>query len=237
MLSVEVAVAKVGKYASSESGDTFEMVERPRGGISLVLADGQRSGKGAKFISNMVSRKAMSLLGEGVRGAAAAQAAHDYLFAYRGGRVSSTLNIATIDLDERRLQLCRNNPVPVYVCRPEGIEVLDEPSQPVGFYADTTPVLATVALEAHTYVVMATDGLAGAGQRAGKPLDLRGEIATFFELGGRGAERLADGLLSSAWAADAGRPADDVSVVVIAATPEPDDVERPRRLLMRLPMG
>jgi hypothetical protein len=49
-MEFQVAVAKVGKYASSESGDTLEMIERPGGGLSFVLADGQRSGKSAKAI-------------------------------------------------------------------------------------------------------------------------------------------------------------------------------------------
>ncbi len=44
-MNVQFAVAKVSKYASRESGDTLEMAERQHGGISLVLADGQRSGK------------------------------------------------------------------------------------------------------------------------------------------------------------------------------------------------
>ena len=47
-LEIQVAAAKIGKYATSESGDTLEMIERPHGGVSLVLVDGQRSGKAAK---------------------------------------------------------------------------------------------------------------------------------------------------------------------------------------------
>ncbi len=47
-LEVEVAVAKVSKYAVSESGDSVELIERPHGGLSLVVVDGQRSGKSAK---------------------------------------------------------------------------------------------------------------------------------------------------------------------------------------------
>jgi serine phosphatase RsbU (regulator of sigma subunit) len=171
-----------------------------------------------------------------VRGPAAAQAAHDYLYAYRGGRVSSTLNIATLDLQRAAVQICRNSPVPVYVCRPEGLQVLDEPSQPVGFYTDTSPVLADVDMAAWTYVVMATDGLVSAGERAGSPLDVRREIEAFFELGGRGAERLAEALLDRALAADGGRPADDISVVVLAAMPK-EGGGRARRLRMRLPMA
>ena len=66
-MEFQAAVAKVSKYAQRESGDTVEMVERPHGGLSFVLADGQRSGRPAKLISNLVARKAISLLGEGVR--------------------------------------------------------------------------------------------------------------------------------------------------------------------------
>src|SRR5687768_542722 len=67
LMEVQIAVAKVGKWASRESGDTLEMVERPGGGVSLVLVDGQDSGQGARAISNVVARKAISLLAEGVR--------------------------------------------------------------------------------------------------------------------------------------------------------------------------
>ena len=88
-LELQVGVAKVAKYATVESGDTLEMIERPYGGLSLVLADGQRSGRAAKLISNLATRKAISLLAEGVRDGAAARAAHDYLRAHRKGKVSA----------------------------------------------------------------------------------------------------------------------------------------------------
>ena len=91
-MEVQIGVAKINKYASSESGDSLEVVERPGGGVSIVLADGQRSGKSAKRISNMVVRKVISLLAEGVRDGAAARAASDYLYAERSGKVLSTLH-------------------------------------------------------------------------------------------------------------------------------------------------
>ena len=43
-----VAVAKARKYATSESGDTLEMIERPTGGPSPTRADGEASGKATK---------------------------------------------------------------------------------------------------------------------------------------------------------------------------------------------
>lgn len=39
---------KVNKYATRESGDTVENIERPGGGMTLVKADGQSSGRGVK---------------------------------------------------------------------------------------------------------------------------------------------------------------------------------------------
>src|SRR5512142_1154426 len=114
-MHLDVAVAKTRKYATPESGDTIEMIERPGGGLSFVVVDGQRSGRSAKAISNIVARKAVSLLAEGVRDGAVARAAHDYLYTHRQGKVLATLNIASVDLVSRTLVLSRNNPVPILV--------------------------------------------------------------------------------------------------------------------------
>src|SRR5512133_112773 len=97
-MEVQIAVSKVRKYATSNSGDTVEVVERPHGGLSVVMADGQSSGRGAKTVSNLVVRKVIALLAEGVRDGAAARAASDSLFTERNGKVSATLNILSADL-------------------------------------------------------------------------------------------------------------------------------------------
>src|SRR5438876_728873 len=67
MLDIQIAVAKVNKYATRESGDTVEVVERPQGGFSVVLADGQGSGKASKAISHLVTAKVVSLIKDGAR--------------------------------------------------------------------------------------------------------------------------------------------------------------------------
>ena len=131
-MEARVAVAKVGKYATSESGDSIEMVERPSGGLSFVLADGQTSGKPAKAVSIAVTRKAISLLADGVRDGPAARAASDYLCTYRSGKVLSTLNILSIDLQSQTLVITRNNPVPVILIHDGSLRSLSDASEPVG---------------------------------------------------------------------------------------------------------
>ncbi len=238
-LELQVAVAKVGKYAVSESGDTVEMIERPQGGLSLVMVDGQRSGRSAKAISNLVARKAISLLADGVRDGAAARAAHDYLRTMRGGQVSATLNIMSVDLVTRTLVLSRNSHCPAVVVEGEEQELrlLDEPSEAIGVHPRTRPVIAELPLQQNLHVVVYTDGLLTAGERHGDAFDVPAFVRQQLAGGGdKGrAPSLADSLLARALELDRGRPADDVSVIAISivARAQPDDV---RRLAVRFPI-
>ncbi len=234
-LEARVAAAKVAKYATDESGDTIEMVERPHGGLSMVMADGQRSGKPAKAISNMVTRKALALLAEGVRDGAAARAAHDHLFTERRGQVSATLNIVSVDLLTRTLVLSRNSHCPIYIHTPAGLQCLNEPSQPVGIYPRTKPLITELPLQADTHVIVFTDGVLEAGEREGSTLDLPALITSLLGQEGATAQSLADGILAAAVALDHGRPSDDMSVLVLSIVPQ-GSADQARRLTVRFPI-
>jgi len=227
-IEVQIAVAKVGKYATSESGDTLEVVERPHGGLSVVLADGQRSGRAAKAISNIVVRKAMALLAEGVRDGAVARAAHDYLFLHRGGKVSAELHIVSVDLVSRTLVISRNSHCPVVAIKDGQLSLLDEPSTPIGIYSHTKPVITELPLEPDTYLIAFTDGVLEAGQQSGQQLDLTALVPDLLTATAGQPQALADTLLNHAVVADQGRPRDDISVLVVAvaAREHGDDVRR-----------
>jgi len=214
-VEVQVAVAKVAKYATSESGDTVEMIERPHGGLSFVMVDGQRSGRSAKAISNLVARKAISLLAEGVRDGAAARAAHDYLYTYRSGKVLATLNILSIDMVSRTMVLSHNSHCPILIVTDEGTRVLDEPSRPVGVHRGTKPIVVELSLQAPTTVVLFTDGLLDAGQRYGGSLDIPAAVQTLCDDQGCAAQSIADQLLVRALQLDRGRAGDDITILVL----------------------
>jgi serine phosphatase RsbU (regulator of sigma subunit) len=235
-MEVQIAVAKTNKYAVSSSGDTVEVVERPNGGLSVVLADGQSSGRGAKSISTLVVRKVISLLAEGVRDGAAARAASDSLYTERGGKVSSTLNIFSVDKQTNTLVITRNNPAPVLLSHDNGIIKLEEPSLPVGLYRDTRPVICEVPLEVGLTAVMYTDGLVHAGDRAGQPMDTAACLEALLGDGEPPSpQQIADSLLAFAVKLDQGRPADDISVAVLQVNSHTGDPVR--RLAVRLPLS
>ena len=233
-MEVHIAVSKVRKYASSDSGDTVEVVERPQGGVSVVLADGQSSGRGAKTISNLVVRKVISLLAEGVRDGAAARAASDSLYTERNGKVSATLNIVSIDRQTHTMVITRNNPAPVIIATDDYIRVLEEASLPVGLYRNTRPIITEVPLEPSLTVVVYSDGLVHAGERCGEKLDVVTCMQALLEEELPSPQLIADSLLEQALKLDENRPVDDISIVVVSVLPaEGDEI---RRMTVRLPM-
>ncbi|MBN1260916.1 MAG: serine/threonine-protein phosphatase [Anaerolineae bacterium] len=214
-MHLSVAVAKIDKWAVQSGGDTLEMIERPNGGLSLVLADGQSSGPGAKRISLGVVRKVVADLAEGVRDGAAARAANDTLYALRKGKVAATLVILSADLESRDLVITRCGDPPVFVREPEGVlRALDDKAPPLGFYRYMRPMVKTLPLSPGLLVCAFTDGLLHAGSRKGAPMDIGAMIDALW-LREKTAQGLANGLLEHAMALDDGRPNDDTSIVVL----------------------
>jgi serine phosphatase RsbU (regulator of sigma subunit) len=233
-LEIQIGSAKAPKYGLRESGDTIEIIERPHGGISAVLVDGQRSGQAAKRISNIVARKAISLLGEGVRDGAAARASHDYLRTHRSGQVSAELQIVSVDLQSGTLVVSRNSRCAAVLVQRGTLCRFDDPSEPVGIHPSTKPVIRELPLTLDSYVVLHTDGLEmGRSETIGQ--SLTDEIALAQARSGASAQSLADALLNEALEAAQHRPKDDVSVLVMAVGPGeiPDGI---RRLTVSLPV-
>ena len=234
-MEIQFAVAKINKYAVSESGDTLEVVERPTGGISVVLADGQTSGRGAKAVSMMVVRKVISLIAEGVRDGAAARAASDALFTDKAGKVTCTLNIASVDMHSKTIVLTRNNPAPMYICRGDIVEANSEESISLGTSRNVRPIITELNIEPGLTIVIFSDGISHAGERRGEPMDVRHTIRSVMEDQDPTPQELADALLAQAVRLDDNRPADDVSVLVLRVlSRRGDDV---RRMTVRLPIN
>ena len=231
-MDVQIAVAKIEKYAVGESGDTVEVIERPHGGTSVVLVDGQRSGKSAKVISNLVARKAISLLAEGVRDGAAARAAHDYLRTHRRGKVSAELVILSIDLETGSLVISRNTHAPVLLRKEGEWRVIDAPAQAVGIYARTRPQIEEAPLRPGLVAIGFSDGVWTAGEHRGGRIDLLRIVESFPTT--LSAKACADEILAQALRHEQGRPTDDLTVVAVRVNGLA--VDNARRMNISLPI-
>lgn len=234
-VAIDLAVAKTTKFGTRESGDTVEIVERPGGGFSAVIVDGQGSGSAAKLLSLLVAGRAVSLLNEGVRDGAAARAAHDFLYATRGGRVSAALDIVSVDLASRTLLFTRNSEVPMVLLHDRRRECVTDSGGRIGIHRHTRPKVIEYPLAPELVAVLVTDGITAAGGRFGSAIDLPAVAAS--ACGGTvTTTEVADRVLKEAMAADRGRPGDDMTVVVLrlAATAQAQPI---RRLSVVVPLG
>lgn len=234
-MEIQIAVAKVTKFGSQESGDSIEVIERPNGGLSAIMCDALGTGHHAKAISGMVVRKVLSLLVDGIRDGAAARAASDYLFTERSGHDAAYLNILSADLETGTLVITRNNPMPIFVARAEAVECLSGMPKPIGTTRNIRPLVTEINLVKGTTVVMFTDGVMNAGSTHG---GFGEDICTFLEglleEQEPSAQFIADSLLSQAIRMDNNRPQDDMSVTVMRVVTRPNDFIR--RMVVRLPV-
>lgn len=232
---VDVAIAKSEKYASRESGDTVELVERPSGGFSIVMIDGQGSGRAAKTLSLLLSSKAVALIKEGVRDGVVARATHDYLFAFRHGQVSATLDMLSVDFKTRSVVVTRNAQSPMFLRTSQGVQVVPIDSAPIGVYQWTKPLVRELPIEPGLRIALFTDGVTHSGMRRGAAsLDFPA-VADEVLREQASAQVIADRLLRIAVERDQGRPFDDIAVVAltIEATEEPESV---RRMQAQIPL-
>lgn len=234
-MEVAIAVAKVPKFGLSESGDTVEIVERPRGGLTAIMADGQTHGRAAKRISQLVVAKAAQLIGDGVRDGAVARGVHDHLYAARDGKVSTELVMVSVDFRTKSLVIGRNSHVPVFLRLTDGrVQRLEAHVEPIGVHEAMKPLIEEYPLQPGLMVLAFTDGIFSAGRRHDAQLSLDDVAAMVAAAEPGRAQELADGLLEKALGLDRRRPGDDMSVLALGLAPVRRD-EQIRRMSVTMP--
>ncbi|AIF51447.1 PP2C family protein-serine/threonine phosphatase [Pelosinus sp. UFO1] len=214
-MEIKIGIAKMKKYAVEECGDSVEVAERPRGGISAILADGQGSGKAAKITSSLVINKAAALIADGARDGAVARAVHDYLYAIKDGKVSSTLTLLSADLDTQTVVFSRNSNCPVIVKHQFGMDIYDEEISSIGVHKRMKPLMYQIPLEMGMLLVSYTDGIQAAGRKRGKVMNFGMIEKIISENHAEDATFIAESILEYALALDDYRPGDDMTVVVM----------------------
>lgn len=233
MFRIQVAWSKMPKGGVGTSGDSVELVERPLGGVTLILADGQGSGPAARRISRMVSMKAVSLIADGSRDGAVARAVQDMLYTAREGRVTATLALLTVDFATRSLVISRNSPAPVVVRQEGRVFRIDGAAEVIGTYRRTKPQVTELDLVEGTICLTFSDGLSQAGRRYGREIDW---AAWDTRLAASDVDELADlvdALMQDAVDLDQGRPGDDISIMALGV--RRDDQSSLRRLSASIP--
>jgi len=222
-MEIKIAVAKIDKYRSSKSGDTVETIERPNGGISIVLVDGQIDGLDDKSISTMVSHRVLYHISEGKRDSTAIRQASNTIFEEHEGRVKANLTLLSVDSQSNTIVISRNNPVPVFLVTDENVDCLSTDSEPIGKKIEIKPSIVELPIKPGMAVIAFSDGVYQAGREDVQNPDICVTIEALFEEQEPTAQEVADYLLSRAMRLDEGRPKDDMSIIVMLISPESTD--------------
>ncbi|TCS80419.1 PP2C family protein-serine/threonine phosphatase [Pectinatus cerevisiiphilus] len=236
-MEIKVAIAKTTRYAMEFCGDTCDVAERPQGGLSLILADGQGHGLAAHHTSSLVVNKAVSLIGDGTRDGAVARAVHDYLYAVKDKKVSCTLTVISADLDTQTMVISRNSNCPVLIKTDEYTCVYDENVNPIGVHRHTKPLMYEVPLEEGMIIVSYTDGIQSAGRKT------NGRTADFAKIQdivknneAKDAEFIADSIMEYALALDENKAGDDMTVVVMGVCGQDNTPVKIRKVNVVFPL-
>ena len=235
-MKISSAITKTPKYAVSDSGDSAEIIERPLGGLSALIVDGQGSGKSAKVLSAALAGRAAGLINDGTRDGAVARSVHDWLFAQKHGRVSATISIISAATDTNTLVITRSGHCPVFVLTPSASHCFDAPCDPLGFYRYSRPQVDQVDLVPGLIAVSFSDGIMSAGRRTDEILSIQAWQILIQEICSQGIspESVAEKILAHALSLDQQRPNDDMTVVVLAYLDSPADGIR--RLKVEYPL-
>ena len=233
-MEIKIGIARINKYAVAECGDSVEIAERPRGGISAILADGQGSGRAAKMTSSLVVNKAASLIADGARDGAVARAVHDYLYAVKDGKVSSTLTMISVDLDTETVVFSRNSNCPVIVKADYGIDIYDEEISSIGVHKQMKPLIQQLPLSPGLILVSYSDGIQAAGRKRGRAVDMEKLLQFIRHNEPCDVDFIAGGIMEYALELDDYRPGDDMTVLVVGIA-EKELAHKIRRISVSFP--
>lgn len=233
-MEVKIAIAKTNKHGNGLSGDTVEVTERPNGGISIVLADGQIEGRNSKVISTMVAHRVLAHISEGVRDGASIRTAASNIYTEHQGKVQANLCVISADLQTNTIIVSRNNALPIFLISEESVDCLSSDSERFGSRLDAAPTIIELPIRPEMAVVVFSDGIFNAGQHNQLSMDICGTLEAFIEEQEPTAYEIADFLLNRAIRLDGGQPADDMSVIVLLVSSRPTDTIR--RLNISMPL-
>ena len=235
-MEIDVSVSKIDRYGSLLGGETIEAIERPNGGVSVVLAKGTLEKKKSKQISNLVVRHVIHSISEGVRDGAAARAAADTLYTEKMGLASASLNILSADMQTYTIVLTCNNPTPMYIIRNGKIDSFTNDSVLIGAGSDIKPFISEIPLESGTFIILFTSGFYNAGRTHNRELDIHLLLSSIIEEISPTSQQLADTLLTQALNIEQNQPTDDMCVVVMCVTDKAKNGMRRMSISMPIPL-
>ena len=219
-MEIQAAISKVDRYSSAEQGDKVEVIERPRGGISIIMAEGKLSGRRSRSIAMKAVHSILNLISTGVHDGAASRTVLSNIHDEHKGKAQVRLHIISCDLESQSIVITKNNTTPVLTVFEGSVDYLPFDGTTDSDPCDCPSVYQFEIQEGRDFILV-SDGILQAGAQHEHMLDLRLLVESLFEDDEPTVQTIADTILNQAISQDLGRPHDDMTVTVLRISPTP----------------
>lgn len=222
-MEILIGIAKTNKHVTTGHGDGLEIIERPSGGMTVILADGHGGSRSVGGLSAMSALKAAQLVADGVRDGSVGRSVFDYFSSVQDGNFSISMTLMSADTETGCLVLCRNSNCPVIVRHEFGVDTYDESVQSIGTHKNVKPLSIQRPLEEGLIVATFSDGVFNAGRKKGRALDLKNIVKLLEDSRPADAQYLADSILERALALESYQAMDHMTVAVMGVDSKMSD--------------
>ena len=210
--TVEIGVAQIAKNGEEVSGDYYSLLSLKEGKQAIILSDGMGSGEKAKKESKTTVCLLEEMLEVGLPRDLIFKTVNTVMQLRSGEESFATVDLAMLDLQEGRVELCKIGAAPSFIKRGEQVKELSGISLPLGILTEITMEVKKEKLENEDMLIMITDGISEAGIRAD---DFSNWIKKkLLETNALHPQLIADSLMEEACARNRGQSLDDMSVIV-----------------------
>jgi serine phosphatase RsbU (regulator of sigma subunit) len=214
-MEIEAAISKIDRYGSNEQGNIVEIIERPNGGISIIMAEGKLSGERSKAVTMKAGHDILSLISEGINDGASARVVLSRIKSEHRENALVNVSIISCDLQSSTIVITKNSPVPVLIYEKGESRILPLVINPDEQLYD--PIVYQFEFKMEQTFIMISEGLQNAGASNQNQIDLITAIDSINEDENCAppVQRVSDNLLNLAIGHDLGRPRDDMTAIVL----------------------
>ena len=219
-LKLTTGIAKLPKFGSNVSGDSFTFMNSGNGKYVLALSDGMGSGYGAASQSRTAVNMLESLLESGFDKDMAVNLINSVLVLKSDEESSCTIDLATIDLFSGEVEFIKIGAAPTYIKKSGKVDIIRSASLPAGILPGIDAELAHRNVEGGDMVIMVTDGVTDS-LTADEPGERR-LMKLLQEVESLNPQQVADNILAEANKCCSSKPCDDLTVLVAKVWEKPN---------------
>lgn len=218
-LKLTTGIARLAKYGSSVTGDSFTFMNSGKGKYTLALSDGMGTGYGAAAQSKATVNMLESFLESGFDKDMAVNLINSVLVLKSNEDSSCTIDLSIIDLFNGEVEFVKIGAAPTYIKRAGKVEIIRSASLPAGILPGIDAELAHRHAEGGDMVIMVTDGIIDsmAGDESGD----RQLMKFIQQLESLNPQQIADNILEEANRCCDSKPCDDLTVLVAKVWKKP----------------